>query len=138
LTTGTPLREWKAVDCPAVGDMQLDAAPDGKPAFHSHGGPLATWRTSVRLARGHYRFQGLVWAQDVTPLPFGKNHGARLRTASLGRPTAALTGTCGWTELGAEFAVPEPEAEVELICELRASRGEAWFAQDSLLVKRID
>ena len=39
--------------------------------------------------------------------------------------------------IAAEFTAPELEQEVELVCELRASGGEAWFDAASLKLTRL-
>jgi hypothetical protein len=75
----------------------------------------------------------------VEALPFGKNHGATLRVSgAMGIRPQALLGDKPWTTLSLPFEVKEREQEVELICELRARRGTAWFAADSLRVFQGD
>jgi hypothetical protein len=74
----------------------------------------------------------------VVPLAFGKSKGAGLRvsTARLIKPHQ-LAGTSAGTPLSVEFTVTKPVEEVELICELRASKGQAWFETDSLRLVQL-
>ena len=41
-----------------------------------------------------------------------------------------------WQSMTTEFEVKEPEAQIVLVCELRAAGGEAVFAKDSLVLWR--
>jgi hypothetical protein len=49
-----------------------------------------------------------------------------------------LIGNAEWTDHAVEFEVNAAEQEVELICELRARAGEAWYDRESLRVRRIE
>ncbi len=88
------------------------------------------------LSQGRYRFRGQAQVFGVTPLPFGKNHGASLRVAGRSQRSSKLTATSAWKTLEVDFDVRVPEEKVELICELRASAGEVRFERDSLVVIR--
>jgi hypothetical protein len=72
------------------------------------------------------------------PLPFGKNQGASLRIGGKPQRSAALGGTTDWEPLQMDFEVIGPQEEITLVCEFRASAGQAWFARDSLLLRRLD
>jgi hypothetical protein len=50
---------------------------------------------------------------------------------------AQLSGTQDWQKLGYPFRVPEGGGEIEVVCELRATRGEAWFDLSSLHLVRL-
>jgi len=141
---GTGLRladaDWTPVDRPAHGKMAEDLTADRKVALHIVAGPrtAGSWRTTLRLRRGQYRFEALVQVQDLVPLPFGKNQGAAVRVAGMAQEGPRLVGpSSGWAPLRADFAVETAEAEVELVCELRANGGEAWFAKESLVVTSV-
>ena len=73
---------------------------------------------------------------SVTPLPFGKNQGAGLRVADKTLKAINFTGNSNWKKLAVEFQVDRVEEDVELVCELRASAGQAWFEKDSLRLAR--
>jgi hypothetical protein len=135
-----PVTGWQAVDPPASGRMERTNGPGGRAALHIRAGPVtsASWRAKARLGHGRYRFEGAVCTLGVKPLDFGKNQGACLRVAGArGKEISHVTGDQDWKALGVEFEVPAPDQEVELICELRARRGEAWFDADLLRLLRL-
>jgi len=135
-----PLTGWQPVDVPEGGSL-TQASADGKAVLAIVAGPVtsASWRTKVILLAGRYRFEAAVKTSRVAALPFGKNHGAALRVSgATATRTARPLGDTGWTTLGTEFEVKEREKEVELICELRASRGTAWFETSSLRLVRLE
>jgi hypothetical protein len=128
------LTGWEAVDAPADGALDQTAAPDGRNSLHLHAGArtAAAWRARVLLAPGRYQFTGAVFTRGVKPLSFGRNQGAGLRvTAGANPPPYQFVGDHAWTRLELPFELAA-EQEVELLCELRASGGEAWFDLDSL------
>ena len=49
-----------------------------------------------------------------------------------GAERGQLLGNQGWQLLRVEFDITGLDQEVELICELRARAGTAWFGVDSL------
>ena len=129
------LPAWRAVDAPDSGGMDQAKAPDGKPALCIHAGPTtsASWRAKVLLTAGRYRFEGAARTAGIKPLAFGRNKGAGLRV-SVARQAVPhqLVGDSPWTKSSIEFVLAAPETEVELLCELRASAGKAWFDLESL------
>lgn len=129
---------WLKVDGPASGQMEQSQTPDHTPALHiaTRSESTASWRTKVMLSRGRYRFEGRVKVAGVKPLPYGKHQGAGLRVTSIVRESGNLVGDSDWRALSAEFEVTEETQDVELVCELRASGGEAWFALESLRLVR--
>ena len=135
------MNDWRAFDVPAGGKLEQAAAPDGRLAFHISAGPVtsASWRTKVLLQAGRYRFEGAVRTADVKPMAFGKNKGAGLRVsaAKLAVPHQ-IVGDTPWKTLAVGFELSAPETEVELICELRASKGEAWFGAETLRLVRTE
>ncbi len=130
---------WETADRPAGGTID-QADLDGRPTLHisTRSESLAAWKTTVLLPRGRYRFADRVRVAGVEPLPFAAHPGARLRVGGNPRETASLTGDSSWRELAADFEVEQPMAKVELICELRARAGDAWFDLPALRVLRID
>jgi hypothetical protein len=133
------LSGWKAVDAPSGTLMEKTKSPDGILTLHIPADPksLGSWRMKVLLKRGHYRFEGRGKVAGVEPLPYGKHQGAGLRVSGRARQTDDLTGDSPWRQLAAEFQVDAPTEEVELICELRATAGEAWFDADSLRLVQV-
>ena len=131
--------DWVAVETPAGGASERTQGPGGVPALHIVAGPrtLASWRTRALLAPGRYRFEGRARVAGVKPLPFGAHQGAGLRIAGNVRQAPNLLGDSSWQLLAAQFQVEQTSREVELICELRASAGQAWFDLDSLRIVRL-
>jgi hypothetical protein len=132
------LAGWKAFDEPVGGKMQDGPSAENKDVLRIAAGAKtsASWRITVRLKQGRYRFQGRARVMGVSSLPFGNSHGASLRVAGKPQRSAELTDTSGWEELKTEFEVRAPEEVVVLICQLRAATGEAWFDKDSLSLVR--
>ena len=133
-----PLSLWQKMDVPLGGSLVATNGADGRGALEIHAGPVtsASWRCRVRLAPGRYQFEGEVSTAGVGALNFGKNHGAILRAGPAAR-ALPLLGDYPWTTRRVPLEVLGTEQEVELICELRASRGTAWFAVDSLRLVRL-
>ena len=103
-------------------------------------GPVtaASWRCQVLLPKGRYQFEGFVSCEGVTPLPFGKAHGATLRVVGYGRShTTNLLESSPWKYLQVPFEVTSSEQQTELVCELRASKGRAWFDEKSLKLRSL-
>lgn len=134
------LNDWRALDVPAGGKVEMANSADGRASYYINAGPVtsASWRTKVLLRAGRYRFEGAVRTAGVKPMAFGKSKGAGLRVsaAKLAAPHQ-IVGDAPWKTIGVDFELAAPETEVELICELRASSGEAWFDRDALrLIRR--
>jgi hypothetical protein len=126
-------------DEPVGGKMERTNRPNRIPDLHISAGPVtaASWRTTARLRRGHYRFEGLGRIAAVRPLPYGRNQGAGLTVGGRPEQRFNFTGDSTWTNLAVEFQVDSDQEDVELVCQLRASAGEAWFDQSSLrLIQR--
>lgn len=134
----TPLTEWKPTDAFSAQAMERTQDAAGLAVLRIAAGPTtaASWRTSLVLSRGTYRFEGRVMTKGVKPLPFGRSHGACLRVLEGPRVETRLVGDAPWRDLSATFAVAAETATVEFLCELRAGGGEAWFDVGSLCVVR--
>ncbi len=104
--------------------------------IQSGGAPcIASWRTRVALNAGKYRFTGQARCAGVDPQSNETGSGAGLRISG-GKRRNKLTGDADWTALEDEFVVEIDGDEVELVCELRANRGEVWFDAPSLRLLR--
>lgn len=128
--------------------------PNSAPAKHERGedgshhvlhiiatnGPaVASWRTRVQLPAGIYFFEGRARATDVLVRTNDNgNIGAGLRISGEKKRPNKLVGETPWTLV--QYSLTNTvEDSVEFVCELRATRGEAWFDEDSLrLVRRKD
>jgi len=101
--------------------LQIDSGRDGG---------VGAWRTRVLLETGTYRFGGNARTRGV-----GSAGGVSLRIPAT-RDFSLQASDDEWSEFSCVFMVTQPLAEVELICELRADRGEAWFDRESLQLVR--
>jgi spore coat protein CotH len=123
----------------------------GKHLLHvgvASGSAVGVWFSKVRLEPGRYRLEGKVKTQGVSPDAGDRRGGAGLRVSGR-RFNEKLVGDTSWTDFHFDFEVQdgggdfgfmapisEGTPEVELICELRAAKGEAWFDRDSLRLSR--
>lgn len=111
----------------------------GKMAYSILCGPsgqcVASWRRRVLLGRGTYVFHANVKTKKVATIEDEKGVGAGLRISGANR-TNALSGTSKWKPLEFEFSVDEELREVELVAELRTTRGQAWFDPETLRLSR--
>lgn len=93
----------------------------------------ATVRAPLALPAGRYRFSGLASTLGVVPLRDDLGIGAGLRlTGATG--TQHLEGDADWTTVSYDFELAE-DGPVELLFELRADRGEAWFQLGTLTIE---
>jgi hypothetical protein len=100
------------------------------------GNTICSWRTKVTLEEGLYRFEGRVKAHNVQASSGEPNSGAGLRIHG-GRVLPELKGDQDWQKISYPFRVQEGGGEVQVVCELRAAGGEAWFDTSSLRVVRV-
>jgi hypothetical protein len=143
-----PLPTWRPNDMD--GTSRLDqsaetAAAAGKTLHISVGEDgqcKASWRTRVLLTAGTYVFEGRVRTRQVTPLPDepkktpkGEGAGIRISGVRQARPNQVM-GNSDWQRVEFPFQITKPSDEIELVCELRASKGEAWFDVGSLRLKK--
>src|SRR5207244_2302671 len=127
---------WEAKS--AEGKADLDQPDEGGrtrlPITCGDGGCVASWRATITLPHGKYRFEGMCRAVGVAA-PDGANTGAGLRISG-GQRQNRLVGDSGWQKIEFDIEVTEPARDVVLVCELRASKGEAWFDFESLKVRK--
>ncbi len=131
---------WRPVDVPEGGRLSRLNSNDGTPSLHISAGPksAASWRCRVLLGPGKYQFQARAKVSGVEPLGFGRRQGATVRVADeVGAVSGSLVGNRDWDSLAAPISVPGPQKEIELVCELRARRGEVWFDVKSLKLVRL-
>lgn len=98
---------------------------------------FGSWRLPVWLPAGRYRLEGEAKTSGVIGLPSQTGSGAGVRILG-GRRGSGIQGTCGhWADVRYDFTVQEGYEWVELIAELRASRGTAWFDPETLRLVRV-
>lgn len=95
---------------------------------------VASFRTTVTLSQGRYVLEGPCRTLGVAAAT-GQNSGAGLRISG-GRRDGGLVGDADWQAVRFEFEVAEPTRDVVLVCELRASAGEASFDAGALKLRR--
>ena len=134
-----PLAGWFMTDVPTPGQMDKVTESTGLACLHilTTSEACPSWRTKARLKAGRYRFEGKVRIAEAKALGFGAHQGAGLRIGGRQRQGADLLGDSDWRLLAESFEVDPPDAEVEFICEFRASQGEAWFDSGSLKVVQV-
>ena len=134
------LAGWSSQDLPTDGKAERTAGPDQLACLHlqTRSDGSLSWCTSVRLSPGRYRCEAKVRVAGVKPLGFGVHHGAGLRIAGRDIQSERLIGTSAWRQLSVDFEVVAPDQDIQLICELRASAGEAWFDCHSLRIVQLD
>lgn len=96
---------------------------------------VASWRVTVPLPPGRYRFEGLAFAEGIEATTDETGTGAGLRISG-GQRSEAADRQGDWTPLGYEFVL-ETAATVELVAELRATAGSVSFNADSLALLRL-
>ena len=104
----------------------------------SHGNQcLGSWRSRVLLARGAYKLRGRVRTEGVVAIADRKGTGAGLRLGDAQNPRQnQAAGNSGWQILEQDFEIQTSVEEVEIVCELRATEGRAWFDRDSIAIVR--
>ena len=140
------LLQWRPLDLRGTGLLDQPAQPGGRTTLHIAASPAgrctASWRTHLLLPPGHFVFTTQLRTAGVVPLEKDVNTkglGAGIRQSNPRQTRKhGLLGDHDWQTVEYEFVVPgesEP-VEVDLLCELRAEKGEAWFDLGSLVLKR--
>lgn len=110
---------------------------DGKKLLHiraNQGQTAASWRTTVMLKRGWYVLEGMGKTKGV-----GRDSQSGVDLRISGRTTRQyLRGDTDWTLLMFPIHIQDLTQDVELVCELKGSRGEAWFDPATLKLKHLD
>ena len=119
---------------PSVHEQTTDGSHRVLRISCTNGPCVASWRTKIALPPGVYLFEGDARAAGVTARTNEvTGFGAGLRI-SQGKRENRLEGDAPWTRMRHNFT--NQFDEVELICELRAMKGEVWFDTDSLRLVR--
>ena len=120
-----------------TGAVLDEVAKDAQPCLHirAEGATLASWRQTLRLDAGRYRFEAKVATANVVGVKDTSGEGAGLRiSGGVREGQNAAVGSAAWQPIGYTFDTPG--GDIVLVAELRASKGEVWFARESMrLVK---
>lgn len=137
-TGNEPLIDWVRHTQVGNPDFRQEKTPEGQETLYlgAKGNTIGSWRTRTTLEEGAYRFEGKIKTKDVAPTSGEPTAGAGLRVAGSG-VTVEFNGTHDWQRFSYPFSVPEGGGQKTVICELRASKGEAWFDLASLRVVRL-
>jgi hypothetical protein len=135
------IRSWRIQN--TAGIAKLDqVSQDGKKLLHIDAANdrkcTASWRCLVRLKPGLYHFEAMARTAGVIPIKDKKGEGAGIRYHDTQVPrTNSLGRDSEWTKLECDIPVSVGgDNEIDLLCELRASKGEVWFDLDSVKVTR--
>jgi spore coat protein H len=96
---------------------------------------FGSWRLPVWLPAGSYWIEGTARTRDTAGLPSRTGSGAGVRVLGDRRGTG-VRGSSEWTPVRHQFVVQEDCQWVELIAELRAFSGIAWFDTEALRLVR--
>ncbi len=126
-------KQWNAQGGGALDEQNVD----GKPCLHirADGAASASWRRTVALEPGRYRFEAMVKTAGVEGGD-DTGDGAGLRISGGKRKGVnGLTGSAAWQKIGFEFEANA--GDTILVAEVRAPKGEAWFEAESLQIVRV-
>jgi hypothetical protein len=124
-----------------MGSPRLDRADaNGKPSLHiaANNQSTASWRSSVMLDPGKYRFSVMARTSKLSAMRDSKGEGAGIRISGSMQPRRnSISGDTDWTKLQYDFEVLDGQSEVVLICESRAKSGEVWFDAGALMLEKL-
>ena len=98
------------------------------------GAASPSWRQTVRLEAGRYRFEVMARTAGVAATDDERGKGAGLRVSGLPKRANFIEGDASWQALSYEFETGG--GDVPLVAELRATKGEVWFLRDSFRIVR--
>ncbi len=97
---------------------------------------VASWRRRVLLAQGRYRIEGRLKTEGVEPRTDDQGTGAGIRISG-GRRDNKLTGDTDWKTVTYDFEVTDDMRDVELVAELRATKGRLWLKPTARLIRIV-
>ena len=126
-------KQWNAQGGGALDEQNVD----GRHCLHirADGTAAASWRRTMFLEPGRYRFEAMVKTADVAAGGDASGEGAGLRISGGTRKGVnGLTGSAAWQKLAFEF---DGGSEVVLVAELRSAKGDMWLQTESLQIVRV-
>jgi spore coat protein H len=97
---------------------------------------VASFRAMIRLPIGKYEVRGRLRTRGVRPAPDQRYPGGAAFRLSGGDHVRLFTGDTEWTEFVHPFQIHDPR-DIEMVAEIRAHAGEAWFDLKSLQLKMV-
>jgi len=127
-----PLTDWRADHDGGTGAVDR-LTVDGKQMLRIGAAGVfchPSWRSLCYLPRGAYRFEGLLRVVSTTPIA------AMLRISG---PSAVpvINAATDWRPMSFDFPIRDEGNDIEFVCDFSGAEGEAWFALDSLRVRRL-
>ena len=98
---------------------------------------VASFRRRVLLGPGRYRIEVRLKTDGVEPRTDEPGKGAGLRISG-GERENSLEGDSDWQTVGYDFEVVDALREVELVAELRATKGRLWIEPKGVLKRMRD
>lgn len=95
---------------------------------------VASWRRRVLLAQGRYRIEARLKTEGVEPRTDDQGTGAGVRISG-GRRDNKIIGNSDWQTVSYDFEVTDVVRDVELVAELRATKGRMWLKPTARLVR---
>ena len=95
---------------------------------------VASWRRRVLLAQGRYRIEVRLKTEGVEPRTDEQGAGAGVRISG-GRRDNKIVGDTDWQTVSHDFEVTDEVRDVELVAELRATKGCMWLRPTARLVR---
>jgi spore coat protein H len=133
------LKEWQGESWQNATRLERIKTDDGRQTLwiSTPSPTMASWRTQVLLEPGRYRFEGMAGCSGVEATFRKRGNGAGLTAPNYRRTSSLmLSGDAPWQKLTCEFEVTAAE-DVELACELGASKGQVWFDEATLQLVRL-
>jgi spore coat protein H len=127
-------KQWRTEGGGAMAEVDME----GKKCFHIRvdGSAAASWRRTITLEPGKYRFEAHVKVAGVDGAGDSSGEGAGLRISGATRNGInGLKGNSNWQKIGYDFEATGNE--IVLVAELRSSNGEAWFHSESLQLVKV-
>ncbi|KAF0244925.1 MAG: spore coat protein [Planctomycetota bacterium] len=110
-----------------------------KIATGNSGRCIASWRRGVLVPKGKYRFRAVIGSKDVAALEGDTDApgvGAGLRLSD-GKRENSVVGSSDYKLVELDFEVTEEAADVELVVELRSSKGFIAIKAESLTLTLV-
>ncbi|MEK6260988.1 MAG: CotH kinase family protein [Planctomycetota bacterium] len=95
---------------------------------------VASWRRRVLLARGRYRIEVRLKTEGVEPRTDEQGTGAGVRISG-GKRDNKVVGDTDWQTVSHDFEVTDEMRDVELVAELRATKGRLWLKPTARLIR---